>query len=68
MPHFFIERIIFAWVIALFIVLTRDCCPYLVYQVAQYPEVAPPGIIIPVSYPGASPEESEHIRRVSDRA
>ncbi|MDY2019902.1 efflux RND transporter permease subunit [Klebsiella pneumoniae] len=24
--------------------------------VAQYPEVAPPGIIISVSYPGASPE------------
>ncbi|HIC1564981.1 TPA: efflux RND transporter permease subunit, partial [Klebsiella pneumoniae] len=55
MPHFFIERPIFAWVIALFIVLTGLLSiPRL--PVAQYPEVAPPGIIISVSYPGASPE------------
>lgn len=52
MPHFFIERPIFAWVIALFIVLTGLLSiPRL--PVAQYPEVAPPGIIISVSYPGA---------------
>lgn len=51
----FIERPIFAWVIALFIVLTGLLSiPRL--PVAQYPEVAPPGIIISVSYPGASPE------------
>ncbi len=50
MPHFFIERPIFAWVIALFIVLTGLLSiPRL--PVAQYPEVAPPGIIISVSYP-----------------
>lgn len=55
MPHFFIERPIFAWVIALFIVLTGILSiPRL--PVAQYPAVAPPGIIISVSYPGASPE------------
>lgn len=55
MPHFFIERPIFAWVIALFIVLTGLLSiPRL--PVAQYPEVAPPGIIISVSYHGASPE------------
>ncbi len=55
MPHFFIERPIFAWVIALFIILTGLLSiPRL--PVAQYPEVAPPGIIISVSYPGASPE------------
>ena len=55
MPHFFIERPIFAWVIALFIVLTGILSiPHL--PVAQYPAVAPPGIIISVSYPGASPD------------
>lgn len=55
MPHFFIERPIFAWVIALFIVLAGILSiPQL--PVAQYPAVAPPGIIISVSYPGASPE------------
>ncbi|EOI3467567.1 multidrug efflux RND transporter permease subunit [Cronobacter turicensis] len=55
MPHFFIERPVFAWVVALFIALTGVICiPQL--PVAQYPAVAPPGIIISVSYPGASPE------------
>ncbi|WP_354691398.1 multidrug efflux RND transporter permease subunit [Phytobacter sp. RSE-02] len=55
MPHFFIERPIFAWVIALFIVLTGILSiPRL--PVAQYPAVAPPGIIISLSYPGASPD------------
>ncbi|PJR58981.1 multidrug efflux RND transporter permease subunit [Raoultella sp. T31] len=53
MPHFFIDRPIFAWVIALFIVLAGILSiPRL--PVAQYPAVAPPGIIISVSYPGAS--------------
>lgn len=66
MPHFFIERPIFAWVIALFIVLTGLLSiPRL--PVAQYPEVAPPGIIISVSYPELA-RSDEHIRRVSDRA
>lgn len=55
MPHFFIERPIFAWVVALFIVLTGILSiPRL--PVAQYPAVAPPGIIISLSYPGASPD------------
>ncbi|WBW59240.1 multidrug efflux RND transporter permease subunit [Klebsiella electrica] len=53
MPHFFIDRPIFAWVIALFIVLAGILSiPRL--PVAQYPAVAPPGIIVSVSYPGAS--------------
>lgn len=55
MPHFFIDRPIFAWVVALFIVLSGILSiPRL--PVAQYPAVAPPGIIISVSYPGASPD------------
>ncbi|MGN2457639.1 multidrug efflux RND transporter permease subunit [Klebsiella electrica] len=53
MPHFFIDRPIFAWVIALFIVLAGILSiPRL--PVAQYPAVAPPGIIISVSYPGVT--------------
>ncbi|VUC83700.1 multidrug transporter [Raoultella terrigena] len=55
MPHFFIERPIFAWVVALFIVLS-GILSFPRLPVAQYPAVAPPGIIISVSYPGASPD------------
>lgn len=55
MPHFFIERPIFAWVVSLFIVLAGILSiPRL--PVAQFPAVAPPGIIISLSYPGANPD------------
>ncbi|CAI1866347.1 multidrug efflux RND transporter permease subunit [Serratia ficaria] len=55
MSQFFIDRPIFAWVIALFIVLSGIIAiPQL--PVAQYPSVAPPSITISATYPGASPE------------
>lgn len=56
MPHFFIERPIFAWVISILIVaigvFTVSKMP-----VTQYPNVAPPTITITTAYPGASPTE-----------
>ncbi|MET0404710.1 MAG: efflux RND transporter permease subunit [Cystobacter sp.] len=56
MPRFFIDRPIFAWVIALFIIIAGVLAiPSL--PVAQYPSVAPPQITIATAYPGASPEE-----------
>ncbi len=55
MPSFFIDRPIFAWVIALFICLIGAISiPFL--AVAQYPIIAPPSISVSTSYPGASPE------------
>ena len=55
MPSFFIDRPIFAWVIALFICLFGAIAiPQL--PIAQYPIIAPPSISISTSYPGASPE------------
>ena len=55
MPAFFIDRPIFAWVVALLICLGGLLAiPFL--AVAQYPIVAPPSISISTSYPGASPE------------
>lgn len=55
MPHFFIKRPIFAWVIALFIVLFGIIAiPQL--PVAQYPSVAPPSLSVTVNYPGATPQ------------
>lgn len=56
MPQFFIERPIFAWVVALAITLAGLLAiPNL--PVSQYPEVAPPAISISASYPGASAED-----------
>ena len=53
MPQFFIERPVFAWVVALFILLAGALAiPQL--PVAQYPNVAPPKVEIQASYPGAS--------------
>lgn len=55
MPHFFIDRPIFAWVVAIFISLAGILAiPQL--PVAQYPTIAPPTINIMVSYPGATAE------------
>jgi multidrug efflux pump len=55
MPSFFIDRPIFAWVVALFICLVGAICIPLL-AVAQYPIIAPPSISVSTSYPGASPE------------
>jgi multidrug efflux pump len=53
MPQFFIDRPIFAWVVALFILLAGALAiPQL--PVAQYPNVAPPQVEIYAVYPGAS--------------
>lgn len=56
MPHFFIERPIFAWVIAILITLIGI---FTVSQmpVTQYPNVSPPSVSVSAAYPGASPEE-----------
>ncbi|WP_323011247.1 efflux RND transporter permease subunit [Castellaniella sp.] len=56
MPQFFIERPIFAWVVALAIALAGIMAlPNM--PVAQYPEVAPPTINVSATYPGASAAE-----------
>ena len=55
MPGFFIDRPIFAVVVALFICLGGALALPLL-PVAQYPIIAPPSISISTSYPGASPE------------
>jgi multidrug efflux pump len=55
MARFFIDRPIFAVVIALFICLGGGLVvPFL--AIAQYPIIAPPSIAIATSYPGAPPE------------
>ncbi|RZL00199.1 MAG: efflux RND transporter permease subunit [Rubrivivax sp.] len=53
MPRFFIDRPIFAWVIALFILVFGGVA-ITQLPIAQYPTVAPPSIVISATYPGAS--------------
>ena len=54
MPQFFIERPVFAWVIAIFIVLAGlAAIPQL--PVSRFPVIAPPSISISATYTGASP-------------
>ncbi|MGE7369370.1 multidrug efflux RND transporter permease subunit [Neorhizobium sp. NPDC001467] len=56
MARFFIDRPIFAWVVAIFIMLAGVIAiPML--PIAQYPNVAPPQITVSTNYPGASPED-----------
>ena len=52
-PRFFIDRPIFAWVIAIIIVLGGSLALRQL-PVASYPAVAPPALAISVNYPGAS--------------
>jgi len=58
MAKFFIDRPIFAWVIALFI-LVAGSVAITQLPVAQYPPVAPPSIVVSASYPGASAQTLE---------
>jgi hydrophobe/amphiphile efflux-1 (HAE1) family protein len=53
--NFFIDRPIFAWVIAIVIMLAGGLA-LVTLPVAQYPSIAPPAISISVVYPGASAE------------
>ena len=58
MSRFFIDRPVFAWVIALFI-LVLGAVAITRLPVAQYPTVAPPSIVITAAYPGASAQTLE---------
>ncbi len=53
MAHFFIHRPIFAWVIALVIMLA-GILTITKMPIAQYPTIAPPTVSISATYPGAS--------------
>lgn len=52
MVKFFIERPIFAWVLAIILMLA-GALAIIKLPVAQYPTIAPPAIAISASYPGA---------------
>lgn len=58
MSRFFIDRPIFAWVIAIVIMLA-GVLAIKGLPIAQYPSIAPPAISITASYPGASAKTLE---------
>ncbi len=58
MPRFFIDRPIFAWVVAILITLAGSVAIFRL-PVSAYPPIAPPQVGISASYPGASAEVVE---------
>ena len=58
MSRFFIDRPIFAWVIAIVIMLA-GALAVLRLPVSQYPPIAPPAVAINGDYPGASAKTVE---------
>lgn len=59
MAHFFIDRPVFAWVIAIIIMLA-GAIAVINLPVSMYPPIAPPAVEIRASYPGASAEVVEN--------
>src|ERR1700719_1959848 len=55
MANFFINRPVFAWVIAI-ILMMAGALSITTLPIAQYPSIAPPAVSITVTYPGASAE------------
>src|ERR1700751_5740607 len=55
MSKFFIDRPIFAWVIAILIMM-GGVLAIRVLPIAQYPPVGPPAVAVSVTSPGASAE------------
>jgi hydrophobe/amphiphile efflux-1 (HAE1) family protein len=53
--RFFVDRPIFAGVVSIFITLIGGIA-YFALPVAQYPEIAPPNVVVTAQYPGASAE------------
>ncbi|WP_313063775.1 multidrug efflux RND transporter permease AcrD [Atlantibacter hermannii] len=59
MANFFIDRPIFAWVLAIILCLTGTLAIFSL-PVEQYPELAPPNVRITANYPGASAQTLEN--------
>jgi hydrophobe/amphiphile efflux-1 (HAE1) family protein len=59
LSKFFLERPVFAWVIAIIMMLAGGLAIYNM-PISQYPPIAPPSIAIDAFYPGASAETVEN--------
>ncbi len=59
LSRFFLDHPVFAWVVAIFIMLLGGLA-IVNLPIAQYPPIAPPAIAITASYPGASAQTVEN--------
>jgi hydrophobe/amphiphile efflux-1 (HAE1) family protein len=59
LSKFFLDRPVFAWVIAI-VIMTAGAMAIYNLPISQYPPIAPPSIAISASYPGASAETVEN--------
>ncbi len=59
LSRFFLDRPVFAWVIAIILMVAGALAIYNL-PISQYPPIAPPSIAITASYPGASAETVEN--------
>src|SRR5512136_1194197 len=59
LSRFFLKRPVFAWVIAIILMVT-GCLAIYNLPISQYPPIAPPSIAISAFYPGASAETVEN--------
>ncbi|MGA8180549.1 MAG: efflux RND transporter permease subunit, partial [Desulfobacterales bacterium] len=59
LSRFFLERPVFAWVIAI-ILMVAGCLAIYHLPISQYPPIAPPSIAVTSFYPGASAETVEN--------
>src|SRR5512137_1953021 len=59
LSKFFLDRPVFAWVIAIIIMLAGGLAIHFL-PISQYPPIAPPSIYIQTFYPGASAETVEN--------
>ncbi|HPU57084.1 MAG TPA: efflux RND transporter permease subunit, partial [Verrucomicrobiota bacterium] len=59
LSRFFLKRPVFAWVIAIILMIAGVLAIYNL-PISQYPPIAPPSIAITAVYPGASAETTEN--------
>ena len=59
LSRFFLKRPVFAWVIAIILMVAGSLAIYKL-PISQYPPIAPPSIAITAFYPGASAETVEN--------
>ena len=58
LPRFFIDRPIFAWVIAI-LIMVAGALSITRLPISRYPTIAPPSVTINATYPGASAKAVE---------